>query len=67
MTDEPKKEFTHVAIAKPTKRKVTLLANAMDVDIYSLVELWAEKEWQTALKAGLVTDAMLKPSEKVPA
>lgn len=58
MADEENK-FTHVAVEKSTQRKVALLAQVMDVSIYSLVEYWAEREWETALKAGLVTEAML--------
>jgi hypothetical protein len=60
-------KFTHVGVTPATQRKVALLAKALDTNIYSLVEYWADKEWQDALKAGLVTPAMLKPSEKVPA
>jgi hypothetical protein len=57
-------KFTHLAVEKPTQRKVALLAKAMDVSIYSLVEYWADAEWRSALKAGLVTDAMLPGSTK---
>jgi hypothetical protein len=56
----PEKKYTHVAVEPPTQRKVAILAKAMDVTIYSLVEYWANQEWQAAQKAGLVTEAMLK-------
>lgn len=52
-------EYTHVGIKKPTQRKVAVLAKVLDTPIYSLVEYWAKLEWQAALKAGLVTEAML--------
>jgi hypothetical protein len=59
MTDEPIK-FTHIGVKKSTHRKVAILAKVLDdTDIYSLVEFWADTEWKNALKAGLVTDAML--------
>ena len=60
-------KFTHLAVEKPTQRKVALLAKAMDVSIYSLVQYWADAEWQDAKKAGLVTDAMLKTSDQTKA
>lgn len=59
----PDEKYTHVAVKPATQRKVALLAKAMDVTIYSLVEYWAEQEWESAQKAGLVTKAMLKTSE----
>jgi len=52
-------EYTHIGLKKPTQRKIAVLAKVLDTPIYSLVEYWAEIEWKTALKAGLVTDAML--------
>lgn len=58
------KKYTHVAVEPPTQRKVAILAKAMDVTIYSLVEHWAEQEWKSARKAGLVTDAMLASKSK---
>ena len=60
----PEDKFTHLAVEKQTQRKVSMLAKAMDVSIYSLVEYWASAEWKEAKKAGLVTDAMLKASEQ---
>ena len=59
MANEENK-FTHVAVRPKTKRKVAMLAKALDVDIYSLVDDWAETEWKSAKKAGLVTDKMLE-------
>ena len=64
MADEPNK-FTHIGIEKQTQRKISILAKALETNIYSMVGFWADHEWNTALKAGLVTDAMLgKPAEK---
>ena len=61
MADEPKNEFTHVGVTTETQRKVAVIAKALDVSIYSLVEHWANLEWETAKQKGLVTDAMLSP------
>lgn len=59
MIEEPTK-FTHIGVKKSTQRKVAILAKVLDdTDMYSLVEFWANTEWENALKAGLVTDAML--------
>lgn len=59
MTEETPK-FTHIGVKKSTHRKVSILAKVLDdTDIYSLVEFWANTEWENALKAGLVTEAML--------
>lgn len=55
-------KFTHIAVEKPTQRKIALLAKSLDVSIYSLVEYMADLEWKNALKRGVVTDAMLQPS-----
>ncbi len=63
MSEEPK--FTHVAIERPTRRKITLLAKIFGVSIYELVGTWAEKDWKEALEAGLVTEAMLESVERV--
>jgi len=66
MADEDKK-FTHIAIEKVTQRKISILANVLDERIYELVACWAEKDWQRALEAGLVTESMLVGREKVAA
>ncbi|GEM_PF-6706539 len=56
-------EFTQLRIKKYTRRKIAILAKVLEnVTIYSLVEYWADQEWQEALKAGLVTKAMLDPT-----
>ena len=59
MTEEPTK-FTHIGVKKLTQRKVAILAKVLDdTDMYSLVEFWADTAWESAIKAGLVTNAML--------
>ena len=59
MTEEPTK-FTHIGVKKLTQRKVAILAKVLDdTDMYSLVEFWADTAWDSAIKAGIVTDAML--------
>ena len=53
-------KFTHIGVKKTTQRKVAILSKVLDnTDMYSLVEFWANTEWENALKAGLVTEAML--------
>lgn len=52
--------FTHVGVKKETKRKIALLAQAQNVDIYALVEYWANQDWELAVKNKLVTKAMLE-------
>jgi len=52
-------EFTHLGVKKPTHRKTAILATALGLTIYDLVEEWAQREWTEALHEGLVTDAML--------
>lgn len=57
--------FTHIGVKKSTHRKVSILARVLDnTDIYSLVEFWANTEWENARSAGLVTDAMLEKNSK---
>jgi len=51
--------FTHVGVKATTQRKIALLAKAQDTSIYDLVDIWAQADWQIALKAGIVTEAML--------
>ena len=62
----PEKKYTHVAVEVPTQRKISVLAKAKDMTIYSLVEAWAEEEWQEQRHAGLVTDAMIGKSTPTP-
>lgn len=57
------KKFIHLRIKEGAQRKVRILARALDVDIYSLVDYWADNEWKSALKAGLVTAQMLKTNK----
>lgn len=54
-------KFTHVAISKPTQKKIALLAKIKGGTIYEMVGEWAELYWAQAREAGFVTDAMLKP------
>ena len=56
-------DFTHVGVTTETQRKTAVLAKALDTNIYSLVEFWANQEWESAVKKGLVTNAMLKPQK----
>jgi hypothetical protein len=51
--------FTHVGIKKETQRKIALIAAAQDVNIYDLVDFWATSDWNSAVRNGLVTEAML--------
>ncbi len=62
MADENSK-YTHVGILKPTHKKIAILAavanGGQGVNIYELVDAWAQEAWQEAKANGLVTDAML--------
>ncbi len=62
MTDKTTK-YTHVGILKRTQKQIALLAKVANggqgVDIYKLVESWAEAAWAEAKEAGLVTDEMI--------
>ena len=60
MAEEKETTFTHVGVKKETQRKIALLARAQGVDIYALVEYWANEDWKLAKKNKLVTDAMLE-------
>ena len=51
--------FTHVGVKTSTQRKIALLAKAQVVNIYDLVEFWAQADWDLAIKNGLVTETML--------
>ncbi len=57
--------FKHIRVKQNAQRKVQVLARALDVDINSLIAYWADHEWESALKAGLVTGAMLKDTTKI--
>jgi len=63
MTDEPNK-FTHVGVKQKTQKQIAILARVFGFDIYDLVGTWTNSAWETALKAGLVTDAMLESPTK---
>lgn len=58
--DNKQTGFTHVGVTAETQRKTAILARVLDVNIYSLVEVWANAEWESAKKSGLVTDTMLE-------
>lgn len=54
--------FTHVGVAKPTQKKIALLARFHPSGkIYVMVDEWADLYWAQAKEAGVVTDAMLTP------
>lgn len=57
MADESK--FTHIGVTKETRRKISILAKAQDVDIYKLAEYLVNKDWDRAVEAGMVTNAMI--------
>jgi hypothetical protein len=61
MAEQPKK-YTHVGVMTGTQKKIALLSRIRDVNIYDLVEAWADEAWEKAKKEGLVTDAMLTPA-----
>lgn len=61
MAEENK--FTHVGVTTGTQRKIAMLAKVLDISIYSMVEVWADSEWESAKKKGLVTDAMLEQKQ----
>ncbi len=64
MTDHPN-IFRPIAVPRQTKRKIVILAKILDNGpVYSIVQRWAEKEWNEALKAGLVNNSMLKEKDK---
>lgn len=61
-------EYTHVGVKKPTQKKISILASVLGEKIYELVECWADDEWDSCKRQGLVTDAMLDaPKEKATA
>lgn len=60
MDNNEETKFTHIGVTKKTHRKAAILAKVLDnTNIYSLVEFWADSAWQSAIDAGLVTNAML--------
>ena len=65
MADEPNK-FTHIGVLDETQRRTSILARVANggrgINIYKLVDEWSKVAWQEALDAGVVTDAMLKPT-----
>lgn len=67
--DNEETKFTHIGVTKTTHRKAAILAKVLDnTNIYSLVEFWANSAWDSAIEAGLVTNAMLnqdKPAAHV--
>lgn len=60
---EETNEFTHIGVKKGTQRKVALLAKVANggMNIYDLVDAWANDAWEEAKQAGVVNDAMLNP------
>lgn len=53
-------KLTHVAISRPTQKKIALLAKIKGGTIYAMVGEWADLYWDQAREAGVVTDAMLE-------
>jgi hypothetical protein len=61
--DDDAGKFTHVGVAKPTQKKIALLARFHPSGkIYKMVDEWVEQYWTQAKEAGMVTDAMLQPN-----
>lgn len=59
MSNEETK-FTHLGVTKITQRKIAILARVLEnTNIYDLVGFWADSAWDSAIAAGLVTNAML--------
>jgi len=63
MADEPNK-FTHIGVKEDTQKRIAILAKVSNggQHMYDLVDRWAKEAWEEAKTAGVVTDAMLKPS-----
>jgi hypothetical protein len=63
--DNEDTKFTHIGVTKTTHRKAAILAKVLDnTNIYSLVEFWANSAWDSAIEAGLVTNAMLNQGKQ---
>jgi len=60
MAEEKKSKFTHIGLSKTSKRKIALLAQAQNVYIYELAEYLIDQDWERAVKAGMVTEAVLE-------
>ena len=60
---EQTQEFAHLRVPKPVHRQAAVLAAALNTPIYSLIEDLLFVEWQNQLKAGLVTEAMIRPAK----
>lgn len=56
-------DFTHIGVKKGTQRKVAILAKVANgrMNIYDLIDAWANDAWEEAKQAGVVTDAMINP------
>ena len=65
MAEETSK-YTHVGVLKRTQKQIAILSNVANggegVEMYKLVDAWAQTAWQEAKDAGLVNDAMLPPA-----
>jgi len=58
--DNEETKFTHIGVTKTTHRKAAILAKVLEnTNIYDLVGFWADTAWDSAIEAGLVTNAML--------
>lgn len=59
------KYFTHIAVKVRTQKQIAILSKILDdASMYGLVGNWADKEWNRAKQAGLVTDAMIHEKSK---
>lgn len=58
------KNYTHVAINRETKDKITIMASIRHIRIYDLVREWADDAWEDLKLAGKVNDSMLEQVEQ---
>jgi hypothetical protein len=61
-------KYTHVGVLKSTHKKIAILKTVANggqgVDMYQMIDAWANQAWEEAREAGLVTDAMLPADVK---
>lgn len=58
------KEFDRMAVEKPTKRKIEILAAVRGQKIVEFMAAVMDAAWQDELKSGRVSDAMLQPADE---
>lgn len=61
-----KRKFTQISVLPATQKKLTFLKPATGLDMYEMVEAWADTAWEQAKEKGLVTDAMIQPEKPSP-